>query len=82
MAVDLHTHSCCSDGSLTPSELMELAYEKKLSAIALTDHDTVSGIKEAKKVAEDLSITLIPGIEISRKKRENAESNQRKRLQY
>ena len=36
MAVDLHTHSCCSDGSLTPSELMELAYEKKLSAIALT----------------------------------------------
>ncbi|MFQ9547910.1 MAG: PHP domain-containing protein [Lachnospiraceae bacterium] len=49
MAVDLHTHSCCSDGSLTPSELMELAYEKKL-AIALTDHDTVSGIKEAKKV--------------------------------
>ena len=65
MAVDLHTHSCCSDGSLTPSELMELAYEKKLSAIALTDHDTVSGIKEAKKVAEDLSITLIPGIEIS-----------------
>ena len=52
MAVDLHTHSCCSDGSLTPSELMELAYEKKLSAIALTDHDTVSGIKEAKKAAE------------------------------
>ena len=119
MAVDLHTHSCCSDGSLTPSELMELAYEKKLSAIALTDHDTVSGIKEAKKAAEDLSITLIPGIEISslydlgnvvkefhilglgvdetdvqflkkleqwcassRKKRENAASNQRKRLQY
>ena len=61
MAVDLHTHSCCSDGSLTPSELMELAYEKKLSAIALTDHDTVSGIKEAKKSAENLSITLIPG---------------------
>ena len=59
MAVDLHTHSCCSDGSLTPSELMEL------SAIALTDHDTVSGIKEAKKSAENLSITLIPGIEIS-----------------
>lgn len=120
MAVDLHTHSCCSDGSLTPSELMELAYEKKLSAIALTDHDTVSGIKEAKKAAEDLSITLIPGIEISslydlgnvvkefhilglgvdetdvqflkkleqiwcassRKKRENAASNQRKSLQY
>lgn len=65
MAVDLHTHSCCSDGSLPPTELMELAYEKKLSAIALTDHDTVSGIKEAKQAADALSLTLIPGIEIS-----------------
>ena len=65
MAVDLHTHSCCSDGSFTPTELMGLAYEKKLSAIALTDHDTVSGIKEAKQAAKALALTLIPGIEIS-----------------
>ena len=65
MAVDLHTHSCCSDGSYTPTELMGLAYEKKLSAIALTDHDTVSGIKEAKQAADALALTLIPGIEIS-----------------
>ncbi len=65
MAVDLHTHSNCSDGSFTPTELMELAYEKKLSAIALTDHDTISGICEARQAAKALSLTLIPGIEIS-----------------
>lgn len=65
MAVDLHTHSSCSDGSFTPTELMGLAYEKKLSAIALTDHDTVSGICEARQAAKALSLTLIPGIEIS-----------------
>ncbi len=65
MAVDLHTHSNCSDGSFTPTELMELAYEKKLSAIALTDHDTITGISEAKQAAKALSLKLIPGIEIS-----------------
>lgn len=65
MAVDLHTHSSCSDGSFTTTELMELAYEKKLSAIALTDHDTVSGIGEAKQAAKALPLTLIPGIELS-----------------
>lgn len=65
MAVDLHTHSCCSDGSFTPTELMGLAHEKKLSAIALTDHDTVSGIKDTKQAAEALALILIPGIEIS-----------------
>lgn len=65
MAVDLHTHSCCSDGTLTPSQLMELAVRKGLTAIALTDHDTVSGICEAAKWAEAQPLTLIPGIEIS-----------------
>lgn len=65
MAVDLHTHSYCSDGSLSPSELIGLAYEKKLSAIALTDHDTVSGLSEARRAAKERSITLIQGIEIS-----------------
>ena len=45
--VDLHTHSNCSDGSMSPSELVLHAAEKGLAAIALTDHDTVDGIKEA-----------------------------------
>ena len=45
--VDLHTHSTASDGTLTPAGLVELAYKTGLSAIALTDHDTVAGIEEA-----------------------------------
>lgn len=63
--VDLHTHSTASDGTLSPSELMELAKEKGLKAIALTDHDTVAGIAEAKAAAEKNSLILIPGVEIS-----------------
>ena len=39
--VDLHTHSCCSDGTLTPGGLVDYAIEKGLDALALTDHDTV-----------------------------------------
>ena len=45
--IDLHTHSTCSDGTLTPSEVVKLAGEKGLSAIALTDHDTIDGLNEA-----------------------------------
>ena len=44
---DLHTHTICSDGTLTPTELVRLAKEKGLSCIALTDHDTLSGVEEA-----------------------------------
>src|SRR2546425_4044411 len=45
--IDLHTHSTASDGTLTPEELVDLAAEKGLRAIALTDHDTVGGISAA-----------------------------------
>ena len=45
--IDLHTHSTKSDGTLTPKELVRLAKELGLEAIALTDHDTVSGLEEA-----------------------------------
>ena len=45
--VDLHVHSTCSDGTLTPSELVSLAKKTGLSAFALTDHDTVKGLPEA-----------------------------------
>ena len=44
--VDLHVHSRCSDGTLTPSGLVDHAIEKGLSAVALTDHDTVDGLDE------------------------------------
>jgi predicted metal-dependent phosphoesterase TrpH len=63
--IDLHTHSNESDGTYTPGELVAYAISKKLSAIALTDHDTVSGLDEALAMAADKDIELIPGIEFS-----------------
>lgn len=63
--IDLHTHSTESDGTLTPEELMHQAKEAGLSAIALTDHDTIGGIKRAIPVANELRLELVPGIELS-----------------
>lgn len=63
--VDFHTHSTCSDGTLTPTELVEHAKKSGLSAFALTDHDSVDGIKEAQKRAEEIGMEFIPGIEFS-----------------
>lgn len=63
--IDLHTHSTESDGTYTPEGLMRHAKESGLSAIALTDHDAVSGVKKAQPVAEALRLELIPGIELS-----------------
>jgi len=63
--VDLHVHSTRSDGSMTPSGLVEYALEKGLSAFALTDHDTTAGIKEAYLASKGRNIEVIPGIELS-----------------
>lgn len=63
--VDLHTHTTESDGSFTPEELMREAKRVGLSAIAITDHDSISGIKKAAPLAEELGIELIPGVELS-----------------
>lgn len=68
--IDLHVHSTASDGSLTPEEVVQLAVESQLSAFALTDHDTLAGIKAAQVAAEQVaekgnSIEVIPGTEIS-----------------
>jgi 3',5'-nucleoside bisphosphate phosphatase len=63
MAVDLHTHSTFSDGSDTPTELIQRAMELGLTAIALTDHDTQEGVEEARAAAD--GIELIPGTELS-----------------
>ncbi len=64
-AIDLHTHSSRSDGSFTPTELVEYAIQKNLKAIALTDHDTVDGLDEALTAAKNTDLTVIPGIELS-----------------
>ena len=63
--IDLHTHSTFSDGTLTPTELVVYAYKKGLSAIALTDHDTIHGLPEAAFAASNLGIKLVTGVEIS-----------------
>lgn len=65
--IDLHVHSTCSDGTLTPSELVELAVQKGLKAFALTDHDCVLGVKEAQDAAKRLGghLEVIPGVELS-----------------
>ncbi len=63
--IDLHVHSTASDGTLTPSELVQEAVRANLLAFALTDHDTVDGIKEAKAAAAKTSVELIPGVELS-----------------
>lgn len=62
--IDLHTHSSASDGTLSPIELIELAERKKISAIALTDHDTVAGLSRAREKANELGIRFINGVEI------------------
>lgn len=63
--VDLHVHSNASDGTLSPSEVVELALKKDLAAIALSDHDTVKGVPEAVKAAEGTSLEVIPATELS-----------------
>jgi predicted metal-dependent phosphoesterase TrpH len=63
--IDLHSHTVASDGKNTPTENVQLAIEKGLKAIAITDHDTVSGIQEALHAAEELDLEVVPGIEIS-----------------
>jgi predicted metal-dependent phosphoesterase TrpH len=62
---DLHIHSTCSDGSLTPQELIALAVKSRVQTISLTDHDTVEGLAEAYTQAEKHNINLISGIELS-----------------
>jgi len=62
---DLHCHSTASDGALSPTELVRRAHEHGVTSLALTDHDTVSGLSEAQTTANATGIKLIPGIELS-----------------
>jgi len=65
MAVDLHTHSRASDGSDPPERIVELAAERRLTAVALMDHDTLAGIEAARARATQIGMPLIPGVELS-----------------
>lgn len=63
--IDLHVHSNASDGTFTPTRLVEYAASKQISAFALTDHDTIAGVEEAKNAAVSYNIQIIPGVELS-----------------
>jgi len=62
---DLHIHTKCSDGLFTPEEIVRKAVHAGLKAISITDHDTVTGIDQAKPLALELGLELIPGVEMS-----------------
>jgi predicted metal-dependent phosphoesterase TrpH len=63
--IDLHVHSTASDGSYRPGEVVRLAREGNLAAIALTDHDTIDGLPEAIRAGAEAGVEVIPGVEIS-----------------
>lgn len=63
--IDLHTHSTASDGRLSPAQLVNKALEAGVKLLALTDHDTTDGLKEAQKTARALGIRLVSGVELS-----------------
>lgn len=63
--IDLHTHTNKSDGSLEPFELIKLAADSHLSAIAITDHDTLEAFSEISASKQDSDVKIIPGVELS-----------------
>jgi predicted metal-dependent phosphoesterase TrpH len=65
MTIDLHIHSTISDGTMSPSEIVTLAARKGLSAIAITDHDSVDGVGEAVEAGRLIGVEVISGVELS-----------------
>ncbi len=63
--IDLHTHTTFSDGSLTPTQLVAEASAKGLTAVAITDHDTVDGLPEGLAAGEAFGVRVVPGVEIN-----------------
>jgi len=64
-SIDLHAHTTASDGSLTPTELIALAVQTGLTAVAVTDHDTIDGLAEAEEAARRMNIEFVPGVELA-----------------
>jgi len=63
--IDLHTHSLYSDGTLTPAELVARAAQRKVTVLALTDHDTTAGCPEALAACRAHGIGFVPGAELT-----------------
>ena len=62
--IDLHVHTTFSDGELTPLEVLNVCYKNNISIISITDHDNLSGVKQALQLNPYDNITVIPGIEL------------------
>jgi len=65
ISAEFHCHTTASDGRFTPSQVVELAKEQNVKLLAITDHDTTEGVDEALSKGKELSLTVIPGIELS-----------------
>ncbi|HAF93417.1 MAG TPA: phosphatase, partial [Pseudomonas sp.] len=65
MTVDLHCHSTASDGTLAPAAVVARAQAQGVRLLALTDHDTLDGLAEARQAADGLGLSLVTGIELS-----------------
>ena len=63
--IDLHTHSSCSDGLFSPEELVRRAHANGARALAITDHDMVKGVAEARRACDAFGLDFVPGVEIS-----------------
>lgn len=63
--IDLHLHTTASDGVFTPTQVVKAALERRLTVIAITDHDTTAGIEEAQKSAQNSGLQVIAGIELN-----------------
>ncbi|MFZ6033407.1 MULTISPECIES: PHP domain-containing protein [Melioribacter] len=63
--IDMHIHTTYSDGAYSPEEIVQMAYEKGLRTISITDHDTIDGLEKAIVCGKDLGVEVIPGLEIS-----------------
>ncbi|MDD5130823.1 MAG: PHP domain-containing protein [Candidatus Omnitrophica bacterium] len=62
---DLHVHTCCSDGTYTPAQLVKEAIARGISVLAIVDHDTTEAIAEALTLARGTDLEIIPGIELT-----------------
>lgn len=72
MICDFHVHSSASDGDLSPVEVVEAAQRAGVEAMALTDHDDVSGVAEARRRGAELGVRVIPGVELTVSEREGS----------
>ena len=63
--IDLHVHTTASDGQYSPTQIIEMASEKNIGTIAITDHDTIAGLEEGAAAAKTHKITFVPGVELN-----------------